>query len=192
MYSPDFREYVYQVWTYYCGRNAVRTAKFLMENREAQERLLQERPEPPKQETLVRQINYWAANYGWVEKARNDVERIAPDIWSVTVSDIIAGSAEAASFARRVLNYDEEQAQNFRDLSRLLTLKLEAAKLLLTAAGFGAKGALAQQDRMTQSQTPLALSEAERRSIISSLMESEDRLATDGPSGRGMATDGQN
>lgn len=177
LYSPELKEYVYQVWTFYCGRNASRTARWLLENQESRERLLAERADLPREDSLVRQINLWSASYGWNERAIQEIKDIAPDIWGITVADVIAGASEAAGYCRTVLSWDdgaEGVTPNMR--LRMARVKLEAAKLLLTAAGFGGGRSNpvtdSQQTASLASRTNDMLSEDEKRAIIHSLSAS--------------------
>lgn len=97
VYKEDVQELAYQLWAFQCGRRVRDVAQELARGVHGDPAAVHERT-----------IRRWIIDGGWVERVRQDIRSIAPDLTEQTIIDLIVGRREAVHYLRRVVKEANE------------------------------------------------------------------------------------
>jgi hypothetical protein len=175
-FDDEMRELAYEIWAFRAGRNATRTLRILEEEcREAaDEQINRETGEMPliDEESLniptVRQVQRWAKDGHWAERATDGVAKLAPRTHKSFNARLFEAGDLALDFVYDMLAGEYDQ---FRSPGILATKEKTAAGVL-TLLGVGTAAGLmpvampqAVPEAMTGEETPQELARKQRERL---------------------------
>lgn len=112
-YDIGVKDLAYQLWAFECGRR-VRDVVRLLKNGEYHD------GEP----VLVdeRTVRRWVHEGGWVQRVRDNIRQLAPDLNEQTVIDLVVGRRDAVRYLRRVVSEAEQPTPIQDQRRRVLTI----------------------------------------------------------------------